>query len=78
MSKENCERKPHQKVPYHWSLARRNLFYIWKSGWSPKGIKSSDKSIEKARPHVIITTMEDPEVLDECNSGAIGCSCNIS
>ena len=25
------------------------------------------KASKKARPHVIITTMEDPEVLDECS-----------
>ena len=33
-----------------------------------KSFKSCSESIQKkARPHVIITTMEDPEVLDECS-----------
>ena len=32
-----------------------------------KALKAVVKASKKARPHVIITTMEDPEVLDECS-----------
>ena len=48
MSKENCEREARQKIAASIGALPEEI-YFWKSGWSPKGIKSSDKSIEKGK-----------------------------
>lgn len=67
MSKENCEREARQKIAASIGALPEEIYFTsGRADGHRKVLKAVIRASKKARPHVIITTMEDPEVLDEC------------
>ena len=68
MSKENCESKARKKIAASIGATPEEIYFTsGRADGHLKALKAVVKASKKARPHVIITTMEDPEVLDECS-----------
>lgn len=68
MSKENCESEARKKIAASIGATPEEIYFTsGRADGHLKALKAVVKASKKARPHVIITTMEDPEVLDECS-----------
>ena len=65
MSKENCESEARKKIAASIGATPEEIYFTsGRADGHLKALKAVVKASKKARPHVIITTMEDPEVLD--------------
>ena len=68
MSKKNCESEARKKIAASIGATPEEIYFTsGRADGHLKALKAVVKASKKARPHVIITTMEDPEVLDECS-----------
>ena len=68
MSKKNCESEARKKIAVSIGATPEEIYFTsGRADGHLKALKAVVKASKKARPHVIITTMEDPEVLDECS-----------
>lgn len=68
MSKENCESEARKKIAASIGATPEEIYFTsGRADGHLKALKAVVKASKKTRPHVIITTMEDPEVLDECS-----------
>lgn len=68
MSKENCESEARKKIAASIGATPEEIYFTsGRADGHLKALKAVVKASKKACPHVIITTMEDPEVLDECS-----------
>lgn len=68
MSKGNCESEARKKIAASIGATPEEIYFTsGRADGHLKALKAVVKASKKAHPHVIITTMEDPEVLDECS-----------